>query len=85
MGFSVLPCLIITVFWGIIGIVLPIFLPKGNNRGLMQLSLILTAATAWLFWLCAYMAQMNPLIGPKLKSSTIWIMAQEWGNPITDL
>lgn len=28
------------------------------------------------------MAQMNPLIGPKLHQNTILIMAREWGNPI---
>ncbi|XP_073998241.1 V-type proton ATPase subunit e-like [Rhodnius prolixus] len=82
MGFSFLPCALITAFWAVIGIVLPIFLPKGTNRGLIQLSLILTAATSWLFWLCAYMAQMNPLIGPKLKNTTILMMANEWGNKI---
>jgi V-type H+-transporting ATPase subunit e len=28
------------------------------------------------------MAQMNPLIGPKLHQNTILIMAREWGNKI---
>lgn len=35
-------------------------------------------------WLCCYMAQMNPLIGPKLHQNTILIMAREWGNEIVD-
>lgn len=35
-------------------------------------------------WLCCYMAQMNPLIGPKLHQNTILIMAKEWGNPLID-
>ncbi|XP_075223005.1 V-type proton ATPase subunit e 2-like isoform X1 [Lycorma delicatula] len=71
-----------TVFWGIIGIVLPIFAPKGPNRGILQLVLMLTAATCWLFWLCCYMAQMNPLIGPKLDNKTILLIAKEWDlNP----
>lgn len=26
------------------------------------------------------MAQMNPLIGPKLHQNTILLMAREWGN-----
>lgn len=30
------------------------------------------------------MAQMNPLIGPKLHQNTILIMAREWGNPLKD-
>lgn len=29
-------------------------------------------------WLCCYMAQMNPLIGPRLDKHTILIMANEW-------
>ncbi|KAF0758221.1 V-type proton ATPase subunit e 2 [Aphis craccivora] len=33
-------------------------------------------------WLCCYMAQMNPLVGPKLNQHTILIMAREWGNLI---
>lgn len=31
-------------------------------------------------WLCCYMAQMNPLIGPKLPKNTILMMAREWVN-----
>jgi V-type H+-transporting ATPase subunit e len=30
------------------------------------------------------MAQMNPLIGPKLHQNTILIMAREWGKPLID-
>ena len=29
-------------------------------------------------WLCCYMAQMNPLIGPVLKNNTVLLMAREW-------
>lgn len=35
-------------------------------------------------WLCCYMTQMNPLIGPKLSMNEILIVAKEWGNPIED-
>ena len=31
------------------------------------------------------MAQMNPLIGPRLHQATILMMAREWGNPIEGL
>jgi len=33
-------------------------------------------------WLCCYMTQLNPLIGPKLSMNEIMIMAREWGNEI---
>nr|AAV90704.1 vacuolar ATPase M9 [Aedes albopictus] len=74
-----------SAIFGVVGIVLPIIAPKGPNRGIVQCVLILTAATCWLFWLCCYMAQMNPLIGPKLHQNTILIMAREWGNPLPDM
>lgn len=38
-----------------------------------------------LSWLCCYLAQLNPLIGPRMHTNTILIMAREWGNPIADL
>ncbi|XKL64072.1 hypothetical protein PGB90_004158 [Kerria lacca] len=83
MGASLLPVLLVTGFWGVVGVVLPCYLPKGPNRGILQLILMLTAATCWLFWLCCYMAQMNPLIGPKLHNTTILLMAKAWGNAIS--
>lgn len=33
MGAALLPFLIFTCFWGFIGIVLPILVPKGQNKG----------------------------------------------------
>ncbi|XP_015609906.1 V-type proton ATPase subunit e 2 [Cephus cinctus] len=82
MGASVVAVLVFTILWGVVGIVLPFFVPKGPNRGILQLILILTAFTCWSFWLCCYMAQMNPFFGPKLERKTILMMAREWGNPI---
>ncbi|XP_053976918.1 V-type proton ATPase subunit e 2-like [Hylaeus volcanicus] len=80
MAASLLPLLFFTVLWGVVGIVLPFFVPKGVNRGILQVILMLTAFTCWLFWLCCYMSQMNPLIGPKLNNVTILMMAREWTN-----
>lgn len=31
------------------------------------------------------MAQMNPLIGPRLHQGTVLIIAREWGNLPTDI
>ncbi|XP_077300367.1 V-type proton ATPase subunit e 2-like [Arctopsyche grandis] len=82
MGASAIAFIVFTVIWGVVGIVLPIIAPKGPNRGIMQVILMLTGATCWLFWLCCYMAQMNPLIGPKLSNHTVLMIAREWGNTI---
>ncbi|XP_076164757.1 V-type proton ATPase subunit e 2 [Ptiloglossa arizonensis] len=80
MGASWIPVVFLTFIWGVVGIALPIFVPKGVNRGILQVILMLTAFTCWLFWLCCYMAQMNPLIGPKLSKNTILMMAREWNS-----
>ncbi|XP_011150072.1 V-type proton ATPase subunit e [Harpegnathos saltator] len=84
MGATAIPILAFTIIWGIVGIGLPFFVPKGPNRGILQVILVMTAFTCWLFWLCCYMAQMNPLIGPKLDSATIKMLAREWGNLIME-
>ncbi|KAF2364302.1 ATPase V0 complex subunit e1/e2 [Trinorchestia longiramus] len=81
MGASALPIIFMTLLWGIVGIVLPIILPKGPNRSLMQCILILTGASCWLFWLCCYMHQMNPLIGPMLHNRTLAAVKQLWPGP----
>lgn len=82
MGFALAPLLVFTIFWAVVGIVGPFFVRKAPNAGIFQVVLMLTAATCWLFWLCCYMSQMNPLIGPKLSNKTILLMAREWGNAV---
>ncbi|XP_055911260.1 V-type proton ATPase subunit e [Eupeodes corollae] len=84
MSAAVLPLLFFTLVFGGVGIILPMMTPKGPNRGLIQCVLMITGATCWLFWLCCYMTQMNPLIGPRLNQKTLLMMAKEWGNPIKD-
>ncbi|CAG2060958.1 unnamed protein product [Timema podura] len=48
MGAAVVPIVVFTAFWGVVGIVLPFVVPKGPNRGIFQVVLMLTAATCWL-------------------------------------
>ncbi|XP_044737666.1 V-type proton ATPase subunit e 2-like [Chrysoperla carnea] len=82
MGAAFFPCLIFTAFWGFVGVVLPILVPKGPNREIIRVVLMLTAATCWGFWVCCYMAQMNPLIGPKMTNNTILMVMREWGDAV---
>ena len=63
MGAAALPVIMFTLIWGGVGIVAPYFVKAGPNKRLIQTCLALTAACCWLFWLCCYMSQMNPLIG----------------------
>ncbi|KAG8230645.1 hypothetical protein J437_LFUL010662 [Ladona fulva] len=85
MGAAAIPLIVVTLFWAVIGIVLPFVIPKGPNRGILQVVLVLTASCCWIFWLCCYLAQMNPLIGPKLSNHTLLLMAKNWGNGVEDL
>ena len=45
---------------------------------------MLTGACCWLFWLCCYMSQMNPLIGPVLETKALFAMKREWGGADED-
>jgi len=78
MGASALPIIMMTLLWGIVGVVLPIILPKGPNREMMQCLLMTTGACCWLFWLCCYMHQMNPLIGPAIHNRTAIALQRLW-------
>ncbi|XP_065556444.1 V-type proton ATPase subunit e 2-like [Artemia franciscana] len=80
MGASAVPIAVMTGICLIIGAVLPWFAPKGQNQGITQTVLITTGACVWIFWLCAYMCQMNPLIGPVLHNSTMLLVYKEWGG-----
>merc|ERR1711963_264684 len=80
MGASWVPVLLFTVIWGIVGGVLPFVLPKGPHKSVIQVVLVLTAASCWLFWLCCYMSQMNPLIGPVLNQRTLFAIKEYWNG-----
>eukprot|EP01147_Barroeca_monosierra_P007943 gene7943-10034_t len=46
---------------------------KSNDRGLIHTMWLTTALCLWLFWICAYLAQLNPLIGPELKAKEVCV------------
>merc|ERR1712059_28944 len=80
MGASALPIVMFTLLWGLVGGVLPYFVPEGPHKKLFQVCLMMTGATCWLFWLCCYMSQMNPLIGPVLGTHQLAAMHYYWGD-----
>nr|XP_042905930.1 V-type proton ATPase subunit e 2 [Parasteatoda tepidariorum] len=76
MGASAVPFVIFTLFWLLVGGVLPWFVPKGINRGYNTLFTFLFSSMK--SWLCCYMVQMNPLFGPQLPTATLAVMKEVW-------
>ena len=81
MGAAALPLILSTLIWGGVGGVAPYFVPPGPHKRVIQVSLMMTGACCWLLWLCCYMAQMNPLIGPQLDSKAAAAMKFYWRGP----
>ncbi|XP_041369230.1 V-type proton ATPase subunit e 1-like [Gigantopelta aegis] len=75
---------IITAVFAFIGIVLPVlvqfFMWRSANKGIIQIMLILSAVCCYIFWLTAYICQLNPLFGPQLTTEIIRVMQWEWGQ-----
>lgn len=80
MAAEVGPVAIVSVFWVIVGAIVPWFIPKGSQRGIIQAMIIITAVTCYVFWLCTYMSQMYPLVGPSVQNNTALLMEFYWSR-----
>ena len=73
----------VTLFWMIVGIVLPagLFVLRGKyHAGLIQTMLVTTAICCYLFWLVAFLVQLNPLVGPILGKEELEHIARQWNH-----
>uniref|UniRef100_V5H8Z3 Putative atp synthase subunit h n=1 Tax=Ixodes ricinus TaxID=34613 RepID=V5H8Z3_IXORI len=69
MAADVAPVAIVSVFWVIVGAIVPWFIPKGSQRGTIQSMLVITSISCYMFWLCTYMSQIVPVGGPQPEQS----------------
>ena len=79
MSDSWIPFVVVSGIWAIVGFICPLF-AKGNNKQVIQVSFILTAFCCWLFWLCCYLSQLHPLIGPELKPEQAAAVLKQWAG-----
>ncbi|GMT00879.1 hypothetical protein PENTCL1PPCAC_23053, partial [Pristionchus entomophagus] len=70
----IIPLAVVTGFWLVVGILGPLLVRKGPNKGIIQTMIVMTAVCCWAFWILVYLHQLNPLIGPQIPVKTIrWL------------
>ncbi|CAI2731588.1 unnamed protein product [Schistosoma spindalis] len=77
VGFYI-PLGVVSAFWFLVGVLGPVFVPKGPSKMLLSVSIVLTAVCCYLFWIGFYLAQYHPFFGPSLKTGSIRIIQQQW-------
>lgn len=80
----ILMIVFVTAFWAAVAKFGPRLFSKAEQQDLVHCVCQLTAVCCWLFWLCCYLAQLNPLVGPRLNQVAVKLIARSWNNPIVE-
>ncbi|XP_028163168.1 V-type proton ATPase subunit e-like [Ostrinia nubilalis] len=75
-----LPIYVMTGIYGAVFILAPLFVRKGPNRGIIRCCIWMSTFSLWMLWFTVYVSQMNPLLGPRLKNTTLAWISHSWGK-----
>ncbi|EEC12428.1 vacuolar H+ ATPase, putative [Ixodes scapularis] len=67
-----------TGFWLSVAVLSPCLVPRTENRGVVRCMLVCAAVCTYLFWLCTYLAQIYPLVGPVLDARFLMVLERNW-------
>lgn len=67
-----------TGFWLSVAVLSPCLVPRTENRGVVRCMLVCAAVCTYLFWLCTYLAQIYPLVGPVLEAKLLMVLEKNW-------
>merc|ERR1712000_243846 len=72
---GIIPIIVMTIFFGGAGVLGFLYAGKNtSDRGLVRVMIVTTCICLWLFWLCAFMAQLHPLVAPELKAEKVCLV-----------
>ncbi|KAH8311818.1 hypothetical protein KR044_008178 [Drosophila immigrans] len=71
---------VITSFWILFAVAGCFVASRFKERGIVRCCALLTAFCCWLLWLCTFLMQLNPLIGPRVDQKVIYGMMSYWEN-----
>ncbi|XP_026725689.1 V-type proton ATPase subunit e-like [Trichoplusia ni] len=74
------PIYMISALFIAIFVIGPLFVRQGPNTAVTRCCIMLSAVMLWLFWVTMYIAQMNPMMGPRLENVTAAWLGHVWGK-----